>query len=60
MSVAWGSGNYDGGSVARHEWKGLGRNGMKLEDVVERDALEATSGPGQKSQILPGSYPSVN
>jgi len=60
MSVAWGSRNYDGGSVARHEWKGLGRNGMKLEDVVERDALEATTRPGQKSQILPGAYLSTD
>lgn len=27
----------DTSSVARHEWKGLGKRGMKLEDVVERD-----------------------
>lgn len=24
-------------SIARHEWKGLGKRGMKLEDVIERD-----------------------
>lgn len=60
MSVAWASGNYDGGSVARHEWKGLGRNGMKLEDVVERDALEATTAPGRKSPIFPGTCWSSN
>lgn len=57
MSVAWGSGNYDGGNVAKHEWKGLGRNGMTLEDIVEKERQEATTAPGRSSSILPGSYP---
>lgn len=58
MSVAWGSGSYDGGNVARHEWKGLGRNGMKLEDVVEKERQTAETAPGRSSSVLPGSYPS--
>jgi len=33
MSVVWGDG-HEGGNVAKHEWKGLGKNGMTLEDVV--------------------------
>lgn len=58
MSVAWGSGSYDGGTVARNEWKGMGRNGMTLEDVIERDRANAETAPGQSSPVLPGSFPS--
>lgn len=58
MSVAWGPGGYDGdgGDVARHEWKGMGKNGMKLEDVVERDAAETGTAPGGGSPVFPGAY----
>ncbi|KAG8898557.1 hypothetical protein FRB99_007354 [Tulasnella sp. 403] len=39
MSCAW-DGEYEyAGSVARHEWKGYGRNALTIEDVVERDEL---------------------
>jgi len=39
MSSAWAN-QRSKSSVARHEWKGLGRNGMRLEDVVEKENLE--------------------
>lgn len=57
MSVGWGPGSYEsgGGSVARHEWKGLGKNGMKLEDVVEKESLEEKEKSSAKT--LPGGYP---
>lgn len=56
MSVAWGPGGYDGdgGDVSRHEWKGLGKNGLTLEDVVERDVQEAERSSG--TPVLPGTY----
>ncbi|KAG8925809.1 hypothetical protein FRC02_009393 [Tulasnella sp. 418] len=43
MSCAWGS------TIARHEWKGLGKNAMTLQDVVERDKanIESKPGPGR-------------
>lgn len=58
MSVGWGPGSYEsgGGSVARHEWKGLGKNGMQLEDVVERDDLEEEE-RSFKTTTIPGGYP---
>lgn len=37
MSCAWTSDVHS--SVARHEWKGLGKQAMTLEDVVERDVV---------------------
>lgn len=42
MSCAWSSAGSS--SVARHEWKGLGKNAITLEDVVERDATDAADG----------------
>jgi len=66
MSVAWTANGSDGGSVARHEWKGMGKNGMSLEDVVERDGLESTEalgrGGGSAAAVeepnVPGGWPS--
>ncbi|KDN37935.1 WD40 repeat-like protein [Tilletiaria anomala UBC 951] len=41
MSTSWGSAGGDGGSVAKHEWKGFGKNGLtKLEDWVEKMRAE--------------------
>lgn len=61
MSVAWGGGGYDvsGGDVARHEWKGLGKDGMKLEDVVEKEAVEGEGNAGRgvrrrQGGVMPG------
>jgi WD repeat-containing protein 23 len=34
--------NDESSSVARHEWKSLGKRGMTLEDVVEKEQAEAT------------------
>ncbi|KDQ20274.1 hypothetical protein BOTBODRAFT_27695 [Botryobasidium botryosum FD-172 SS1] len=36
MSCAWDDYS-EYSTVARHEWKGFGKNGMTLEDVVERE-----------------------
>jgi len=45
MSCAWDNPkSYS--SVARHEWKGLGKNAMTLEDVVEREITETNGVPG--------------
>jgi WD repeat-containing protein 23 len=30
----------DRGSVAKHEWKGLGKGGLRLEDWVEKEQAE--------------------
>ncbi|CDZ96760.1 WD40 repeat-containing protein [Phaffia rhodozyma] len=40
MSSAWDE--KFGGTVAKHEWKGYGKHGMTIEDVVQRE-LEETS-----------------
>jgi len=63
MSVAWG-GYGDGGDVAKHEWKDLGKRGMKLEDVVARDAQERgglpSAGLGSAragNGAVPGAFP---
>jgi len=41
MSCAWD--DYSAHStVAKHEWKGFGKDGMTLEDVVERENSEST------------------
>ena len=37
MSAAWGNTK---STIARHEWKGLGKLGRKLEDWVERAIAE--------------------
>ncbi|EJT50400.1 hypothetical protein A1Q1_00332 [Trichosporon asahii var. asahii CBS 2479] len=45
MSTCWdmNAGYRRGGSIAKHEWKGLGKNGLeRLEDWVEKEALEAS------------------
>jgi WD repeat-containing protein 23 len=47
MSVMFEGSGYDEGNVARHEWKGLGKNGMRLEDVVQRDRMEAADRTGR-------------
>lgn len=42
MSTSWEGASGDGGSIAKHEWKGLGKNGLtKLEDWVEKMRAEA-------------------
>jgi DDB1- and CUL4-associated factor 11 len=62
MSVAWGGYGDDRGDVAKHEWKDLGKRGMKLEDVVARDAQKgddhscATFG-GTRNGSIPGGFP---
>jgi WD repeat-containing protein 23 len=43
MSTSWevDGGYRRGGTLAKHEWKGLGKGGMKkLEDWVERELAE--------------------
>ncbi|EJT99877.1 WD40 repeat-like protein [Dacryopinax primogenitus] len=52
MSSAW-AGSRMASSVARHEWKGFGRNGMTLEDVVEKEAMESTE------RTMPGAFTSA-
>ncbi|WVR03078.1 hypothetical protein IAU60_000067 [Kwoniella sp. DSM 27419] len=47
MSTSWVAdrGNRRGGTVAKHEWKGLGKNGLgKLEDWVDRAKEERGGG----------------
>ncbi|KAI9633253.1 WD40-repeat-containing domain protein [Dioszegia hungarica] len=47
MSTSWTvSGGYrQGGSIAKHEWKGLGKGGLRrLEDWVEREAGQYEAG----------------
>lgn len=39
MSTAWTSRGQEESSIARHEWKGYGKNGMTIEDVLERERL---------------------
>lgn len=65
MSVGWESG-HSHSSVARHEWKGIGKlgGGMgKIEDHVEKQKLEreerATNRANLRAQNtarMPGSY----
>jgi WD repeat-containing protein 23 len=56
MSVAWGEGgDWEPGTVAMHEWKGLGKNGMILEDVVDRERLEEIEGRRGGSRV-PGAW----
>ncbi|GJJ09620.1 hypothetical protein Clacol_003843 [Clathrus columnatus] len=61
MSVGWESG-YGRSSVARHEWKGIGKLGDsmgKLEDFVEKGVLESSERRYQtRSSQMPGSYDS--
>jgi len=62
MSVAWGGYGDDRGDVAKHEWKDLGKRGMKLEDVVARDAQKEHdhSCPplgGTRNGSIPGGFP---
>ncbi|KZO96027.1 WD40 repeat-like protein [Calocera viscosa TUFC12733] len=52
MSSAW-AGPRMSSSVARHEWKGFGRNGMTLEDVVEKEASESAE------RSMPGAFAGV-
>lgn len=41
MSTSWEGRMGDGGSIAKHEWKGLGKNGLtQLEDWVEKMRAE--------------------
>lgn len=58
MSVGWESG-YGRSSVARHEWKGIGKLGMgKLEDHVEREMLTSTERryETRSTSRMPGSF----
>ena len=45
MSCAWEGSRTGYSSVARHEWKGWGKNAMSLQDVAarEREEREATA-----------------
>lgn len=63
MSVAWETGHGGRSSVARHEWKGIGKlgDGMgKIEDHAERERLEsterATTHTAGRVRIMPGSF----
>lgn len=52
MSTCWelsgGSGFGGQGSIAMHEWKGLGKGGLRsLEDWVEKTAAEENQRPSQ-------------
>ncbi|QRV97565.1 WD domain, G-beta repeat protein [Ceratobasidium sp. AG-Ba] len=40
LSCLWHSG--ESSSIGRHEWKSLGKRGMKLEDVVDQEREEAS------------------
>jgi WD repeat-containing protein 23 len=65
MSVGWESGRGHS-SVARHEWKGIGKlgDGMgKIEDHVERQRLERVERASQRAarrstrtSRMPGSF----
>jgi DDB1- and CUL4-associated factor 11 len=61
MSVAWENG--DGhSSVARHEWKGIGKlgGGMgKIEDHVERQKLERAERAARRASQRPQDTPSM-
>jgi len=67
MSVAW-EGEGMKSSVARHEWKGIGKLGDKmgrLEDYVERQQLEReerarrrSARRSQNSRSMPGGFQS--
>ncbi|KAG8864102.1 hypothetical protein FRB96_006976 [Tulasnella sp. 330] len=46
MSTAWASMGMEESSIARHEWKGYGKNAMTVEDVLERDRLHETEWAG--------------
>ncbi|KZT55525.1 WD40 repeat-like protein [Calocera cornea HHB12733] len=52
MSSAW-AGPRMASSVARHEWKGFGKNGMTLEDVLEKETAESAE------RSMPGAFASV-
>lgn len=41
MSTAWDGPAGEEGSVAKHEWKGFGKNGLSLEDAIEKCKQEA-------------------
>ncbi|KAF8528109.1 WD40-repeat-containing domain protein [Hysterangium stoloniferum] len=65
MSVGWQSDHNSTSSVARHEWKGIGKLGDqmgKLEDYVEREQLEGAERPMRRSSRhggssrMPGSF----
>jgi len=66
MSVGWQSDNNATSSVARHEWKGIGKLGDrmgKLEDYAERQRLESAERRPQRrssrrgrSSRMPGSF----
>lgn len=40
MSCAWDG--EDSSTVAMHEWKGFGKHAMSLDDVIERDRVNAS------------------
>lgn len=46
MSTAWTSMGMEESSIARHEWKGYGKNAMTVEDVLERDRLHEAEWSG--------------
>lgn len=41
MSCAWSGSDGQSGSIAKHEWKGFGKNGLSLEDAIEKSIAEA-------------------
>ncbi|WWC57559.1 uncharacterized protein I303_100091 [Kwoniella dejecticola CBS 10117] len=58
MSTCWETnGHYrSGGNVAKHEWKGLGKNGLnRLEDWVEKRQSESQNDPQGGTRRMPGS-----
>lgn len=40
MSTAWDGPDNERGSIAKHEWKGYGKNGLSLEDAIARSKEE--------------------
>jgi len=65
MSVGW-AGDHGKSSVARHEWKGIGKLGDqmgRLEDYVERQKFEReerarrrSARQAQSSRSMPGGF----
>lgn len=55
MSCAWGD-RIRKSHVSRHEWKGLGKLGGKLEDWVEKSQRESAEAPSLNSDGEDDSY----
>jgi len=46
MSTAWTERGMEKSSIARHEWKGYGKNAMTIEDVLERERVHEVEWKG--------------